>query len=81
MAKPNRRQERENRIKDAVELLKQAVSLVDDVKEDCLDAFGNLPENFQQGERGQILEEAASALEEVSGGIDDQIASLEEVEF
>ncbi len=73
--------DRENRRNDAVELLKQASGIINDLKEECLESFGSLPENFQQSERGELLETAATTLEEVETGIDDQIAALEEVEF
>lgn len=60
---------------------------VENVKDEEQEAFDNLPESLQQGDRGQAmeqaigtLEDALSELETACSAVEDAIAKLEEIE-
>lgn len=59
--------------------LQNARDVIDSTREDESDAFGNMPEGLQQGERGQAMEEAISKLEEIVEACDSAIESIDEV--
>lgn len=81
--------DRRKRIARAVSLLQglteafdEAKGLIEELKDEEQEAFDNMPEGLQQGERGQQTEQAANylteafdALEELS--LDDVISNLE----
>jgi hypothetical protein len=52
--------------------IEQALDLLREAAEEERDAFDNLPDSLRDAERGQKMEEAADALDEV-------VSSLEEV--
>jgi exonuclease VII small subunit len=52
-------------IDQAEALLQQASEAVDEVRDEEQEAFDNLPESLQDGERGQQMQEAVSSLESV----------------
>lgn len=66
-------------LKEAVELLEQAKSIIECVAEEEREAFDNLPEGIQYSERGEQMEEYADTLDEFYESIGDGIESLEEI--
>ena len=58
-------------------LIEEAKSIVDSVKSEEQDAFDNMPEGFQQGERGQAMEAAISAMDDVESDLDNAISNIE----
>lgn len=46
---------RRKRLAEALDLISQAKDILEEVKDEEQDAFDNLPENFQYGERGEPL--------------------------
>lgn len=69
------------------EYFKNLAGKLDDIKSDIDDLqgeeqekFDNLSEGFQQGERGQAIEAAASALSDVSSPLENAISKLEDIE-
>lgn len=71
--KKGRSQSRADRFSDAVSLVVDAKSEFEALSEELRSWYENLPENFQEGEKGQQLEEAADALDEA-------VSQCEEVE-
>lgn len=71
------------RINDARRLLADlADDIANTVAADEQDAFDNLPESVQGGERGQAMEAAISALEDAAEAIrdcDDALSSADEL--
>ena len=65
---------RRKEIKKAIDLLLEARELLGGVVIDEQDSFDNLPEGFQEGEKGERMEENISELD---GAIND-IENLEE---
>lgn len=59
-------------IAEALELVERASNLLEPVRDEEQEAYDNMPEGLQQGERGQQCEAAADAL-------DSAVSSLEEV--
>ena len=51
---------------EAFNLLDQAKGIVESAASDERDAFDNLPEGFQDSDRGQSMEQAADALDEAT---------------
>lgn len=51
---------------------------LESVASDERDAFDNMPESLQQGERGQAVEQAADTLDEAASDIDDILSKIEE---
>lgn len=66
-------------LKEAVELLERAKSIIECVAEEEREAFDNLPEGIQYSERGEQMEEYADTLDEFYESIGDGIESLEEI--
>ena len=55
---------RRKRLAEALDLISQAKDILEEVKDEEQDAFDNLPESFQYGERGEQMEEYISDIEE-----------------
>lgn len=66
-------------LKEAVELLEQAKSIIEIVAEEEREAFDNLPEGIQYSERGEQMEEYADTIEEFYEAIEEGIENLEEI--
>ena len=72
--------QRRKELEKAVALLAEARELIEVCKDEEQDAFDNLPENFQESERGEQMEEyiynmeeAIDAIEEVECNITDEV--------
>jgi methyl-accepting chemotaxis protein len=70
-------------IKQAIETLK---GLIDDarseyeaIKDEEQEYYDNMPESFQQGDKGSKAEEIVSALESVSEALDEGDAALDSI--
>lgn len=70
--------DRRKRITEAQELLSQASSILETVRDEEQEAYENLPESLQEGERGQRMEEAADILDIAVDDIEDMESKLEE---
>lgn len=66
-------------IDQAEALIEQAAAIVEEVCEEEQEAFENMPESLQQGERGDMAQEAISNLEsvELEGLFDDARSYIE----
>lgn len=45
--------------------LQEALDIIIEVKEEEQEAFDNLPESFQEGERGELMQEAIDTLDNI----------------
>jgi len=74
---------KKNKYKTTVgDLISGAVGDLEYLKDELQEWFDNLPENFQQGDKGSQLEEAISNLEYISElDIPDEISSTETVHY
>jgi outer membrane protein assembly factor BamD (BamD/ComL family) len=79
------------RLVEIEEQLEEITALVDDfytlkdeiegVMEEEREAYGNLSEGAQNGERGQAMEEAIRNMEQAQDGLTDLISALESLEL
>lgn len=66
---------RRKRLKQASELLNQALSIVTEAKEE--DSLDNLPENLQGGDRYSAMEKAVDELEEAIDNIESATENID----
>lgn len=65
-------------IEKAQELISQAKDILENAALEERDSYDNMPESFQNGERGERADMAANALEEAVSTLDDAIAQANE---
>lgn len=70
---------RRKKLTDALELIAQAKDILDEVKGEEQEAFDNLPENFQYGERGEQMEEYISDIEEAFDNLEEAEELISEI--
>lgn len=63
-------------IAEAASLLRKAASMIERVADAEEEAYDNLPESIQNGERGEKMEAAIDLLEEAGDQIDDVLDIL-----
>lgn len=68
--------ERRARIKTAHKMIKDALQILESVKDDEEDAFDNLSEGLQQTMRGEQMEENVDTLDGVIEAIEDALGEL-----
>ncbi len=71
--------ERRDRIRGLRDELNAIRTQIDDIEAEEREAFDNLPESLQYGERGETLSAAADSLSEASEQMDAAATQLEEV--
>lgn len=71
--------QRRKRIEEATAQANAAFDELRSIGEEEREAFDNLPESLQGGERGQAMSDAADALESAADDIENAIASLGEL--
>lgn len=69
---------RRGEIKKVIVLLNESLSKLNSVKNEEEFAYDSLPENFQDSERGELMQENIEALEEASDKIDEAKYLIEE---
>ena len=63
----------------AADMLREAYSIIESCRDDEEDAYDNLPESFQDGERGEEMQEYIDVMDEVMDQIDDAANAIEEI--
>lgn len=63
---------RRKRIQEAIEQLDELKTIIEELHDEEQEAYDNLPESFQESERGEAMEAAA-------GNLDSAMSSMEEV--
>lgn len=71
--------ERRLKLCEIVEKLNLIEGELEDIAGEERDAFDNLPESLQYGERGEAMEAAADELEDVSSEVSELASRLEEL--
>lgn len=64
-------------LSEAHGLLERAVSIVERSKEEEEDSLNNLPENFQEGERGEVMNEVICELQSAIDSISDAMEHVD----
>lgn len=70
--------ERRKTLEEAYRLIDQGRDMVDGVAQEEREVFDNMPESFQNGERGQRVSENADNLEEVVSTIQEMLDKIDE---
>lgn len=70
---------RRKELKEAQAKIVEAMEIIDLVKEEEQDAFDNLPENFQYGEKGENMEAHIDELDELFSELEDLDSRLDTV--
>ena len=66
-------------LQKVVEMMGDARSLLEEIRDDEQDAFSNLPESIQESERGEQMEEYVYAMEELIDNLEDGENNLTEI--
>jgi hypothetical protein len=61
---------RAERLSEAENLMQQALSIVEELKDEMQNWYDSMPENLQSSDKGSQVEEATHALEELYGCIE-----------
>lgn len=72
--------ERRKELEAIAALLSDAKGRLEAVRDEEQEAFDNMPEGLQQGERGQAMEEAVSTLEDAASALEDIEGNLESLQ-
>lgn len=70
--------QRRKRLKEVIDLINQANSIIEEVKDEEEEALNNLPENLQDTERAESMQECIDQLEEIYDDLTDRSTELEE---
>lgn len=71
--------QRRNRLQKVIDQLEELKQEVSYICEEEQEAYDNMPESLQDGERGSQMYENISTLEDQESNFDDLIESLQEV--
>ncbi|MCI7287736.1 MAG: hypothetical protein PUK02_14585 [Parabacteroides sp.] len=71
---------RRKQIKEALSLIEEAYDLLTMAKDEEEMAFDNLPESLQYSERGDIMQDNITNLDNAITGLDDAKSALENIE-
>lgn len=63
--------ERRKRIAEAVKLIENAAGILEEVREDELESYDNLPEGLQNSERGEQMRENIDTLEKFINNLEE----------
>lgn len=70
--------QRRKQLAEAVAKLEEARTLIEIVRDEEQDAFDNMPEGLQTGERGEKMESAISRMEDVLNDLESAVDGLNE---
>lgn len=70
---------RRKELSKAVEMLRDVYSIIESCKDDEEEAYDNLPESFQDGERGDEMQEYIDIMDEALDQIDEAANAIEEI--
>lgn len=69
------------RLQQAMDRATEAKGDIEGLKEELEEWYGNLPESFQNGDKGEALQEAISQLEQVEQALDEADGAAQDVNF
>ena len=71
--------QRRKRLEEAFNMIGQAKDILEEVKDEEQEAYDNLPESFQNGERGEEMQGYIEMLEEAWNYLDDANSVVEQI--
>lgn len=73
-------EERRKKIKEAINHIDNGLNLLNEVQSDEQDAFDNLPENMQSGEKGENMQGALDSIQSAIDNVESAIGDLESIQ-
>lgn len=70
---------RRKRLSEAHEKITEAQEIIEEIRDEEQEAHDNLPESFQNGERGEEMEGYIEMLEEAFGYLDDAQSVVDQI--
>lgn len=70
---------RRKELNRAAEMLREAYSIIESCKDEEQDAYDNLPESFQYGDKGDEMQEYIDQMDEAMESIDEAADTIEEI--
>ena len=61
------------------DLISEARTLLEDIRDEEQEAFDNMPESLQASERGEAMEDAISTMDDIISSLEDAESELEEL--
>ena len=71
--------QRRKKLEKSYNLIDEAMEIIEEVRDEEQEAYDNLPESFQNGERGEEMMGYIEMLEEASGYLDDIKSVIAEI--
>ena len=71
--------ERRKRLQEAFDKIAEAQEILSEVRDEEQEAYENLPENFQYGERGDEMQGYIEMIDEADGYLDDAKSVVEQI--
>lgn len=71
--------QRRKKLGEAFDKLCEVSEILAEVKDEEQEAYDNLPENFQYGERGEEMQNYIEMIDEVDGYIEDAKSVIEQI--
>ena len=71
--------ERRKRLQEAFDKIAEAQEILSEVRDEEQEAYENLPENFQYGERGEEMQGYIEMIDEADGYFDDAKSVVEQI--
>ena len=71
--------QRRKRLEKSYNLIDEAMEIIQEVRDEEQEAYDNLPESFQNGERGEEMSGYIEMLEEATGYPDDTKSVMAEI--
>lgn len=71
--------ERRKRLAKVFDMIEEANTILEEVKDEEQEAYENLPENFQYGERGEEMQNYIEMLDETIGYLMDASSVVEQI--
>ena len=62
-----------------IDLMYEAQTLLEDVRDEEQEAFDNMPEGLQASSRGEAMEDAISTMDDIISNLEDAESELEEL--
>lgn len=69
---------RRKALRDALTRLEEVKGMIEICRDEEQEAFDNMPESLQSGEKGQAAEDAISALEDAVNGFEEIVSQIED---
>ena len=71
--------ERRKRLQEAFDKIAEVQEILSEVRDEEQEAYENLPENFQYGERGEEMQGYIEMINEADGYLDDAKSVVEQI--